>query len=138
MVFVKTENPYTTSGLNVVYVDEEESDSIVTSIDFPYIDSRGRQIGAKIRREKLVISEVSPSEASSRSVKSVELGYSWGRMVNRKSLGVWYVFYPHATRNGVLYGPGSGYRYFRTEKAREDAVAEYLADAEKRASKAKK
>ncbi|NDB62509.1 MAG: hypothetical protein EB170_01305 [Nitrosopumilaceae archaeon] len=40
--------------------------------------------------------------------------------------------------DGIVYGASQEGRYFRTEKAREEAVAEYLADAEKRASKAKK
>ena len=119
---MKSEFDYGVGGS--VFAKRNRSNLIITDIDFPYLDSRARRIGSRIYRFIETITE-SPDANS-------------GYLVRRSNFGSWYVFEPHATRDGIVYGASQQGRYFRTEKAREDAVAEYLADAEKRASKAKK
>lgn len=96
----------------------------MTHIEFPYLDSRARRIGVNIYRSTTAYIQVPESESRS--------------IIDRSNLGFWYVFEPHATRNSVTYGPLQYDRFFRTEEAREYAIAKYLADAEKRASKGKR
>ena len=115
---------YNHSGRDSVHIITKRSDTVMTHVDFPYLDSRGRRIGVNIYRSITTITEVPESESS------------W--VTDRSNLGSWYVFEPHATRDGMNYGPLQDDRRFRTEEARESAIAKYLADAEKRASKGKR
>ena len=121
---VQAGDQFNYSGKDYVRIVTNRSDFTITSIEFPYLDSRTRRIGVNIYRSIKTMIQVPESESSLNT--------------DRSNLGSWYVFRPHATRNGITYGALQRDRFFRTEEAREHAIAKYLADSEKRASKGKK
>ena len=93
-------------------------------IDFGTLDSRGRKMGACIVRQTVTFEPASDHEQS---------GLFWS-----KEPGVYYAWWPHATRNGETYGALQGEKLCETPEEREQAIAKYLAGARKRASKATK
>jgi hypothetical protein len=121
---MKYKDEYNRSGEDYVYIATNRSNYSITSIDFPYLDSRARRIGVNIRRFIRTLVQVPKSENT----------FS---VTDRSNLGSWYVFEPHATRDGMDYGRLQHDRFFRTEEAREYAIAKYLSASEKRASKGK-
>lgn len=84
-------------------------------------DSRGRQIGSKI--ERLEADWIETPEG-----KCGYIPYRRGR---------WFGFQPHATRDSKRYGPSQPWRWFATVEECEAAIAKYLSDARKRATKIK-
>ena len=121
---VQAGDQFNYSGEDCVRIITNRSNFTITSIEFPYLDSRARRIGVNIYRSIKTKIQVPESESP------------W--ITDRSNLGSWYVFEPHATRDGITYGPLQRDRFFRTEEAREHAIAKYLADSKKRASKGKK
>ena len=89
-------------------------------IAFDAADSKGRAVGASIRRGVHTYVPVSDS------------GPTW---FHRIKPGTYFYFRPWATRDGKEYGAVQPARYFATEADREEGVAQYLAEARKRADK---
>ena len=90
-------------------------------------DAKGREIGAKIRTFEEVFS-FGPGVAQ-------YPGSDYAHTCNIAP-GLYYGFYPHATRNGKPYGAGQPVQRFATTAERDAAIAKYLAGARKRAEKA--
>lgn len=87
--------------------------------EFPYVDSRGRKVGARIARFEATYTEVGQDARS---------WYS-------RAPGHYFAFHPWATRNGQRYGASQREQFFSTEAEREAAIQKYLKAAFKRASK---
>jgi len=81
------------------------ADSTITAHDFGANDSKGRAIGARI---------IAFTAKRGDSVEG-------------------YCFFPHATRDGQLFGASQNDRTFATPAARDEAIAAYLKAARARA-----
>lgn len=89
-----------------------------------YVDSYGRMIGALCAAWEVEFVEV--------EVGDVHAGDAWR---SSRAPGLYFVFRPWAARNGEHYGAVQREQYFTTERARELAMAKYLAGAKARAGK---
>ncbi|HSF05736.1 MAG TPA: hypothetical protein VLG10_08100 [Methylomirabilota bacterium] len=100
------------------------------TFEFNVADRRGRLMGARLTSWEVDFTQMTPAEAAAHAETHY---YVPNAPVDRA--GHWYVFAPHATRDGVIYGASQPERYFRTSEERAKAAAKYLLEAEKRASK---
>jgi hypothetical protein len=97
---------------------------------FDYRDRLGRQIGASAQ---LIEYHFEPFDGTE---GDFTIDYNDAdRRLRVTEPRVEYVYSPHATRNGSDYGALQGYRCFATEAERDQAIAKYFAEAEKRAAK---
>lgn len=87
-------------------------------------DSKGRVVGASVQTFAVTLRDATPEDIETRA-----------RSTYRVPAGTYYIYTPHALRDGRSFGALQGYRWFTTEAERDAAVAKYFRDAEKRASK---
>jgi len=90
-------------------------------VSFDVRDTKGRVIGAGITTFAQEFTDL-PADPQPTSWSTVPAGF-------------YFCFTPQATRNGLPYGASQNRRRFSTAAERDQAVAEYLADARKRAAK---
>lgn len=102
----------------------ESLDQVDTQYNFGTFDNRGRSTGAKIRTCRRIMIEYNPEEEK-----------TWGIGGYRLPAGEYFVWCPHTTRNGAYYGPVQTEQFCASLAERDAAIAKYLKDAAKRASK---
>ena len=88
-------------------------------VSLGYNDPRGRAMGARIFTGEV---NFVPAPEDARSWYNIEPGH-------------YFAFEPHATRDGITYGPIQKLQYFKTEQERFVAIEKYLNSARKRAAK---
>lgn len=86
--------------------------------DFRIADAAGRAMGARLTLEV-------------RTYEAAEAGATGARNI---APGSYYVFTPHATRNGKRFGRVQADRHFATESERASAISLYLRAAVQRAA----
>lgn len=95
------------------------------SVQFDAVDNKGRRFGARARID--VVEYTLKAEGDD----------GWCYRIPEGDLGVWFAVSRHATRSGNDYGAYPGGERFRTASEAEAYIAQYFADAEKRALKNK-
>lgn len=95
-----------------------------TDHDFGHLDAKWRTIGARVTTWEQDMEAVTEEEATA---------WRWGWYA--VAPGHWYIFCPHATRNGATYGALQSTQWFTTAAERDRAIAKYLKGAAKRAEK---
>jgi hypothetical protein len=88
-------------------------------------DSKGRVIGANIYTETQVYTDTDTPAGT----------WPDGSPIEYNKPGAWHVWRCHATRDGQNYGATQSEHHCETLAERDAAIAKYLQDATKRASK---
>lgn len=121
---IPTDPAFLWSGSGVAYVrgfDRNIRERATQQVPFGMLDSRGREVGARITVYRV---DRVPVVGTHSLLRPDQLGTGW------------FVLDIHATRDGQDYGACQPTSYFKTAEARDEAVERYLTSAKKRAATA--